>query len=284
MRWIVGVDLLELSHGAIRFAAWVHGQEPGEELVGVHCLGAHKTRPDQSEADFRDWIQGLARRAVAELGVLDAFKAIQVVDADSPEEGLAGALRREDGDVLVLGRRARRGEDTVVHLGRVARRLLRSSELPVAIVPPDLPGLPPGPVVVATDMRASSHSALSFARALATKLRRELIVLHAVGLDSSMHAYLAEAEWDEAQQEALREAHAALRAHVDAAGLKARTEVVGGAVTFAILSACERVRACALVCGSRRLSFVEKLFSSSVGSELAAHASIPVIVVPPAAK
>lgn len=283
MRWIVGVDLLELSHGAIRFSAWVRGCEPGEELIGVHCLGAHKPRPDQSEEDFHDWIQGLARRSVAELGALDAFKEIKVVDADAPEEGLERALQREEGDVLVLGRRARRGEDVVVHLGRVARRLLRSSELPVAIVPPDLQALPPGPVAVATDLRATSHSALSFARALATKLRRELLVIHAVGLDSSMHAYLSEAEWDESQQEALREAHVALRAHVDAAGIKARTEVVGGAATFGVLSACDRAQACVLVCGSRRLSFVEKLFSSSVGSELAALASIPVIVVPPVA-
>lgn len=283
MRWIVGVDLLELSHGAIRFAAWIHRHQPAEELIGVHCLGPHETGPEQSEEDFHAWIQGLAERSIGEIGALGAFRAVKVVDAETPEEGLEQALRREEADVLVIGRKAKRMTDPIVRLGRAARRLLRTVALPVAVVPPDIQTLPPGPVVLATDLRDSSRSALSFARAFADKVGRPLRVVYAVALEGSMQAYLTEKGWDRAQQEAVGKGQAALAAYLAKHDVVAQGEVVCGSVTFELLAVCEREAACAMICGSRRLSFVEQLFSSSVGSELASLSPIPVIVVPPAA-
>lgn len=283
MRWIVGVDLLELSRGAIRFAAWVRHHQPAEELIGVHCLGEHRPGPGQSEEEFHAGIRGLAERAIAEVGARAAFGSVAVVDADSPEEGLAQAVQREEADVLVVGRKARRGTDPLVSLGRAARRLLRTVALPIAVVPPDLEALPAGPVVVATDLKESSRSALSFARALARKLGRELRVVHVVSSDEAMRVAMATDAWEAGRREAVAEGRAALSANLAAQGIEAPGEVVSGAVAFALLDVCAREEACVLVCGSRRLSRLEKLFSASVGSELAALAAFPVIVVPPAA-
>ena len=49
-----------------------------------------------------------------------------------------------------------------------------------------------------------------------------------------------------------------------------------------LVEAAQQRDACMLVTGSRRLGTVERLFLSSLGSELAASAPLPVAVVPPA--
>ena len=53
-----------------------------------------------------------------------------------------------------------------------------------------------------------------------------------------------------------------------------------GHVPVELVAFARERRATMIVCGSRRLSLLERLFTSSVGSELAAHADRPVVVVP----
>ena len=47
-----------------------------------------------------------------------------------------------------------------------------------------------------------------------------------------------------------------------------------------LLAVANEERASMIVCGSRRLSLAERIFSSSVGTELAAAAPIPVAIIP----
>lgn len=285
MRWIVGVDLLELSHGAIRFARWINRRQPSEAMIGVHCLGpqpAMYAPADQTEEEFKAWVLGLAERAVADLGAADAFESVAVVEASAPEDGLEAALEAKKGSALVIGRKAKRGEDPMVRLGRVARRLLRQMPSPLVVVPPDFgEEPPPGPVVVATDLGPSSAGALEFARAFAEAVGRELVVVYAVSAQSSLQVYVNASAWDRAHIEANERGQAALSAYLGERGIRARGVVVSGPVGFGILGTCEREHACALICGSRRLSFVDRIFTSSIGAELASLAAIPVIVVPP---
>ena len=238
---------------------------------------------DQSEEEFRSWVLGLAERSVADQGASRAFEAIAVVEATAPEDGLEEALKVKDGSALVIGRKAKRGEDPMVRLGRVARRLLRQMPAPIAVVPPDLgEEPPPGPVVVATDLGASSASAIEVGRAFAAAVGRELVVVHAVSMQSSLQVYVAASAWDRAHLEAQERGQRALSDYLSERGVEARGVVVSGPIGFGILNVCEREQACALITGSRRLSFVDRIFTSSVGAELAALAVIPVIVVPPA--
>ena len=60
--------------------------------------------------------------------------------------------------------------------------------------------------------------------------------------------------------------------------------VVDGPIVRALWTAAVKERACMLVCGSRRLSLLERIFTSSVGSELAATSPLPVAIVPPPAE
>jgi nucleotide-binding universal stress UspA family protein len=288
MRWIVGLDLLELSHGAIRFAKWIHRHHPDEEMFGVHSLGPQPqsfASADQSEEELRQWILGLAERSVADQGASSSFAGVAVVEATAPEDGLEHGLALKQASALIIGRKARRGEDPVVRLGRVARRLLRQMASPIAVVPPDLgEELPPGPVVLATDLEPSSDSALLFARDFAAMVGRDLLVVHAVSVQSALQVYVAASAWDRAHLEATERGQAAVSAYLDKHGISAQIEIVRGPIAFGILSACERAQACVLISGSRRLSFVDRIFNSSVGGELAALAAIPVIVVPPPEK
>ncbi len=54
-----------------------------------------------------------------------------------------------------------------------------------------------------------------------------------------------------------------------------------GGVSEATCAYAREVGACAIVTGSRKLNAIERLFSTSVGSEIAANADRPVLVVPP---
>lgn len=284
MRWIVGLDLLDHSHGALRFARWLHQRGPGEVMIGVHALGMATLHDPEiaAETPFKTWILEATRRSVAELGAAEAFAEIGVIEAMAPEDGLERALVDKGASALILGRRARSRDDRLVRLGRVARRLLRQMPAPIAVVPPDLADEPPpGPVVVATDLDASAESALAFAALFAALVGRELVVVHAVAPEGAMRAYVSATAWDRANLEAIERGAARVRSYLDARGVTARAEVVPTPIAAGVLDVCAREGACALVCGSRRLSFVDRIFTSSVGSELAALATIPVIVVPP---
>ncbi|MEZ4382541.1 MAG: universal stress protein [Nannocystaceae bacterium] len=284
MRWIVGLDLLDLSHGAMRFAAWIRRHAPGERFTGVHVLTPQPLRlslSDKTEEEFRQWVLGLAQGAVAQLDV--EVDEVSVVEADTGEVGLTQALQVKGGSALIIGRKAPAADDTsIVRLGAVARRLLRQMPAPVAIVPPDLGDeLPPGPVVLATDLEPNSDSALAFAKLFADVVGRELVVVHAVTVQNTLQVYVAPNAWDRAHLEAGERGEAALSRWLDGHKVSARALIVSGPTGTGILAACEREQACVLITGSRRLSLVERIFSSSVGASVAAMAPIPVLLVPP---
>lgn len=287
MRWIVGLDLMEFSVGAVRFAKWLHDAVPGEEFTGVHILEpqpARMSRGDQSEDEFRGWVHGLARRSVRDLGAEAAIAEVALHEAEAADEGLEAALTRVQASALIVGRKARTDEDPIVRLGRIARRMVRRMPAPLCVVPPDLPEtLPPGPVVVASGLDASSQAALLFARAFASAIGRELVVATAVVVRTAMQAYVSASGWDRAHLEAMEDGQRALARWLADHREAARGVVVRGPAGQGILDVCARERACVLICGSRRLSFLDRIFTSSVGAELAATAPIPVIIVPPEA-
>ncbi|MCB9567755.1 MAG: universal stress protein [Myxococcales bacterium] len=285
MRWLVGLDLLDYSKGAVRFAAWLHRNAGAERFTGIHVLEAQPRRlgrADQTEDELRAWVLELAAKAVDELGVGEHLDGVSVVEADDADEGLERALEIKGGSALIVGRRARIGEDPFIRLGAVARRLVRRLPAPLAVVPPDLDDdLPEGPIVLATDLGPSSEPALLFARELAAAVGREILVVYAVAVHGAFEAYVSATSWDRAHLEAAESAQAALTAWLERHRLSARSIVVQGPAGQAILGVAEREGAAMIIAGSRRLSLVDRIFSSSVGAELAALAPMPVIIVPP---
>ncbi len=285
MRWIVGLDLRPASHGAIEFAAWLKKHASGHRMTGLHVIERRGLAPSMDEDSTRKLefaAEAEANRILQETHTRSAFDDIGVTFGASAEENLETALLARHADGLLIGRRAPSGDDAIVRLGRVARRMLRLLPAPTIIAPPELHAshVGDGPVLALTDLRADAVPATRFAAHLAKALGRELVVAHVVSFLEHVVVYLPRPSTDE-KAGVLSRAQADLQRWVEDHGLPAsRLEVRSGQVLREALKLAADEKACIVVCGSRNLSATERIFIPSVGTELAAACSSSVAVVP----
>jgi nucleotide-binding universal stress UspA family protein len=284
MRWIVGIDLLERSHGAVRMAAWLRGHsrgEPAAEFVAVHVVDERL----RDSLKVMSEVTAEARRAVATAaagcGVPDPFDDVRVLLAPSVESGLAGAAKAPGVDGLIIGRIAPRQERRLVRLGSVARKVLRELPAPVLVVPPDLvdSDIGDGGIVLATDLAEASIAAARFTGRLASELGRDLIATHMDPGGDVGHDLLGDrtilASWTP-RRTMVDVEHWVHEHGIPAAG----TRFAEDAVVEGLLAVAYHEKAAILACGSRRLGTVDRIFTSSVGTDLARFADLPVLVVP----
>lgn len=273
--------------GALRMAAWLQRSvrgRAGARIVGLHVLD-ERVRTAYSERRAEQLVSATADALhghLAALGIRDAFEELHSVFAETPEAGLTAAAGTLGVDGVVIGRIARSDDATPWRLGSVARRLLRHLPAPIMVVPPDLADVGAGPVLLATDLRDASVPAAQLAARLARELGRELLVAHvdpALVLSTSQIGYgipmpieMQPRTIDDVERwvGALRLGRVSVR-------------LLEGDVIDRLLHCARQAQAPFVVCGSRRLGVAERIFGSSVGSELARRADRPVLVVPPAA-
>jgi len=294
MKWIVGIDLRPQSDGPVRFAAWLreHVQSEGDDYAGVHVLEREQLEHmgqmvDRQEAARQT--QTTMTRVVADAGAAEVLPDPKLVVDEDAEEGLSHACKdAHDADqdpVLVVGRRAKRGEDKLVRLGRVARRLLRTLPAPIVVTPPDLDPstLGDGPIIAATDTRDDSRAACAWAAELGEKLGRSVLLAHVVPMPEHWGAsYLPRDSVARVTEELQASGELALEKWAKEQGLQGHAGVVvQGGVLARLLALAEEVRSPMIVVGSHKLSAVVRFFVASVGSELAAMAKVPVAVVSP---
>lgn len=280
--WLVGLDLSPRGAGALAFGRWLHESTGGRHhLHGVHVVPDPRIAPAPALADEVE-----RTRHYVEAAAGASFDAVEAVHGDA-ERALADLAVERDAFGLLIGRARRRDRWSLVALGQVARRLLRSSPKPLVVVPPDFTraDVGPGPVLLAAVPEDACVEALHVATALARSLDRELVVVHALPV-----VIMSQAVADPALvtvvpltgEERIADAAQALTRWLGehgASGVAYRIEEGGAAET--VFAVAERLGAVVIVCGSRRLSLAERLFTSSMGSDLAAHADRPVVVVPP---
>lgn len=285
MRWIVGLDLRPASHGATELAAWLKHHAPGHRMTGLHVV-ERKTLVNPLDDATTEQIELAAgteaNRLLEEANTRWAFDDIGITFGATAEENLETALLARHADGLIIGRAAPTGDDALVRLGRVARRMLRMLPAPTIVAPPELEQrhVADGPIVALTDMRADAVPAVRFAHAMAHATGRELVVAHVVSWLEQVVVYLPQPTRDEADDTRAR-AERELRAWLERNELTCDRAIVRtGQVLRECLRLAEDERACMLVCGSRNLSAAERLFIPSVGTELAAACSSPVAVVP----
>jgi len=287
MAWIVGIDLRSDCGGALRLAGWLGAGGPPFE--GVHVLEQEHLRALLRLHHLDEVREGALReaaRVAARPGAPAGLGAPRVVEGLTAADGLEEAARASGAEAILVGRIAPRGSHAPVRLGRTARGLLRRLPAPVVVVPPDLDParLGPGPVVAMTSLGDDAVAAARFAGGLAARIGRPLVVLHVVpGLEEAA-AWLPADSLDRAARDRKVEAEMALDAWVASNGIRADGAVVvpGSPVDAGLEFAAAR-GAPLLVAGSRRLSLAERALFHSVGSDLAAAATVPVAVVPPAA-
>jgi nucleotide-binding universal stress UspA family protein len=280
-RWLIGLSLATDELGPLELGAWLH-HATGAPLQVLHVAevpSLPKRYRDELEAGLRQMID----QQVAEAGLANQISAPEVsLGRNVARELVERAAALDAG--LLIGRAAPRSATAIVRLGRVARRVLRSLPGVVGIVPPDLGrrDIGEGPVLLAIARSGNADASVAFARELAGRLGRELVVAHV--FDAFADAAVRTRPPELARRYRLAWQEDA-RAELDE--VVRRQELAGARVLTREGSACDELLAAAaeegasfIVCGSRRLSVAERVFEGSTGSILAATADVPVFVVP----
>ncbi len=275
MRWIVGLDVGPEAHAAVEFLRGVQaaGPDAGESVVTAHVLVEEHMRV-ALRLHHLDEVVAEARQAGEAALRAQQFEApLEVVQAVDAADGMAEMARRLSADAVVVARHAGRDGHGLVRLGRVARQLLHLLPAAVVVVPHDLRAtdLGTGPVVVLTSLGEHAVDAVRFARRVATRLGRGLVVAHAIpfAVDAEHATHLTNARED-------------LLKWVSAHGIDADdTRVVEGSAFSRSVELARELRAPLLVTGAIREDGELSRFTSQLGDELAASAPVPVAVVPP---
>lgn len=281
MRWMVGVDSRDLSGGAVAFARWL-AEGTLNVVYGAHVVEWAPQLHGQFDQARPNAVRQMAAEALQGLQDDPHFQELGAVLATSAEDGLTEAISAKHVHALVLGRRAPRDGRGLVRLGRVARRLLRSLPAPVAVVPPDLEPtqLGDGPVLLGVDLTDSCGVAAGFAGRVATAMGRSLVLAHAIH-PPDRGPYLPADVWDQTMTHLTHRGDEGFLAWADRHGVGAAQRITEiGPPTRVLTTLARSLDACMLVTGSRDLGVADRLFLSSLGSELAATAPLPVIVVP----
>jgi nucleotide-binding universal stress UspA family protein len=289
--WILGLDLREGAEGPLVFARWLHATLTRQGAAANFEL-IHVLEQDQvgllALADRRDETVALAEDAVARTlersGEPGApIGSVRIVEYGQPEDVLAHAASGAPG--LVIGRLAPRGRDRVLRLGGVARRLLRRLPTATWVVPPDLRSehIGKGPIILACDAQEDSLGATRYALWLADALRRELILAHVVPMPYGWSlGYLPVESLKQVRADLQAQGERLLERWATQHGITGlRGVVTEGIVPEELARLAESENALAVITGSRKLNALERLFVTSVGSELAASSKCPVVVVPP---
>lgn len=292
MRWIIGLDLRPRSVGALRFASWLGAAtapREAERFIAVHVLEEEHLRAalrTQHLAEVEAAARGQVRRLLDAEDPDGRIVEVEVVQATAADEGLRAEQKARGADGAVIGRIARREERRLVRLGRVARRLLRDPPGPTFVIPPDLgrDAIGDGPIVALTSLDVDAEAACAFAARLAARTGRPLDLVHVVPhLAANSPEFIPAHLLAEHSEELVKQGEKDLAAWVKDRGLHpSRTHVLRGDLFDAAVLHAEQVRAPFIVIGLHPRGGLERLVSPSIASELAATATVPVLVVPAA--
>lgn len=295
--WMVALCGRERSRGVLRLAEWLAGHASRGRFTvrGVHVItrdaAVAREHPERIER-AREHAQQELSEIVAEAGARQSLGKIELIEANTPEDGLREVGRAGGGVLgLVIGRTAGADERALVRLGRTARRLLHDSAVPVVVVGPDLDPerLRSGPVVMATGLTDRCARATAWAQGLADVLQRPLRLAHVAVVpeppQGGRGVEPATPEPTARRLQAVRErAELALRQWQADHGLEhlPGQVVLGTALAPQLLAHVEELGACLLVCGSRHQQ-PERPIEPGLSVELASSAPVPVAVVPSSA-
>jgi nucleotide-binding universal stress UspA family protein len=284
MRWLVGVDLRNLASGAVALADWMSHRAPTERFVGAHVVDFEANELFASiQPRNLEGVPEYVDELLAPLRADGAFVEVGSIHASAAEDGLVAAASDRGCDAMIIGRRKPAHGRAIVRLGRVARHLLRTLPRPIVVVPPDATAasFSDGPVLIATDLTATAGGAARFGATIAAAFDLDRLVTTVATVSDDVSPFVPVSRWSAIIETATGQARTRLASWVDEHGLSgARTSVVQGPVGAELLGVAKVSGASMIVVGSRGLGTFDRVFLSSVGTELAASAPIPVVVVP----
>lgn len=291
---VCGVDRSEAATDALATANWL-APRIGARLVVLHVASEPANYPAGAYGSYV-----IASEGAEERGQLVLARALhrsdlprqiaRRVELGDPAERLASTARDEDAALVVVGSHAR-GRPRGALLGSVSRRLVRSCDRPLVIVPKDADvpgeGRAVESLVCGIDDSEDSDRAVAAATALAAALELKLVIAHVCAPLPS---------------EASIPASSGVLLPVDAGRLEKRVkrraievfdraeEVIGTAAplnrTLAFGDPAEHLvelaaheRAAMVVVGSRGHSAEKAALLGSVSSAVVGSATVPVAIV-----
>lgn len=213
------------------------------------------------------------------------FDEVSIKSGGHRHQMVESAAQEWKAGAIVLARQTMRTSADLPRLARLPRRLLRSSSVPVVVVPPAMVApLGSGPIVVAVARRDHSCAPVVFAQTLARELGREVELISVVPEPASPGwAPLYEAPDVVAHRRAERtiKVQQELTQWLEESGISdIRIEIRIGTLLEELLRFASEKDAPLLVCGKRRLSKLSRFMAGGTGSDLATYARIPVAMVP----
>jgi len=270
-RIVVGVDGSSTARSALRWAA-AEGALHGASVTAVMAW----SYLDQTGGQFDPGYGEVDARRALEAAVASAGPGVEVlleVVNDLPAPALLEAGSRAD--LLVVGSRGVGGFKGLL-LGSVTERILEHVPCPVAVVKEVAPVR--GAVVVGIDGSPTSDVALRWAADEAARRDADLHVVHAWQVP--VVTIPAAEQMVDAAEAAGRQVLDRALADPRLAGLRVEGHLPSEGASRAMLALADQ--AALMVVGSRGLGRLGRVLLGSTSRQLAHHAPVPLVVVPPA--
>jgi nucleotide-binding universal stress UspA family protein/uncharacterized membrane protein YfcA len=265
-RLVVASDGSQYSSGALTTADDLARATGAEVLV----LSVAVVNPEYATAVPELRATALANAETAASLGLAALSAVRrnrlIVEADDPYRGIVEAAEEARADLIVIGRRGKRGLARDL-IGDATAKVIGHASCPVLVCPRGA-HLAEGPILAATDGSRFGDAATWYAAKLAERLGRRLVVVSAV-LPSQTEARRREAVATiERVETALRGGPVAVKGVVDTG----RPEQV-------IVDQARHENAALIVIGTHGRTGLDRLLMGSVAERVIGFADRPVLAV-----
>ncbi|AWO00832.1 hypothetical protein DLD77_03535 [Chitinophaga alhagiae] len=268
--------LTDFSEAAFRAAEYACGIAAGLEVNRLILYHAYQTIVGGTEIPVVQDSQEVYLESMRSLGLLhDRLKALAGPSVEIElvaEEAILGERineRYRQGEVIavVMGVSGKSNLEKLL-MGSMTAQVLKSSEMPVLIVPQNaLVGRPVKTVVFATDLEEVTHVSLSRLYAFLDAFGASLYVLNV--MPETQEKYAPETF------EAITDLHRQLEKYAPTFGYITRNDVVEGILTFS-----DERRASLIMAVPKKHGGFSALFHKSISKKLAYHSAIPLLLFP----
>jgi nucleotide-binding universal stress UspA family protein len=295
------VDFSELSRHAFDRAV-AFSRSYGADLTVLHVLpvtsavpvlpyGPEGPGPLGFESVDRDRALGEMTRFLGTEHPIGVPLHHAVVESASVRQEIFLQIARNAADVVVIGTHGRSGFDRFF-LGSVAERTLRTSPVPVLVIPPRTPDVIPAgrdpfrSVLCAVDFSQDSARALEYGASLARHAAGRLTLMHAVepmpiGHDPMVGVVgFDAASYERALEESGRAQLKQFGTDAAAAGTEVETLITRGKAYKEILRIAMERQADLIVVGVHGRNALDRLVFGSTTEHLVRRATCPVLAVP----
>lgn len=264
---VLATDGSAYSDGSIRVGL-AYANRIQADVVGLSVV-VHSPEFETFVPNLEELSAQRAREALASFyAVAGDHAATMVLKAGDPSEGIVEGARQAGADMIVMGRRGKRGLARS-HVGDATVKVIGRADCPVLVVP-QVGQLWSRRILLATD---GSECSVAAAEAAGYMARQSGLPITVVSVVTSSHS--------DARRNAARQAVDGKVARFAEMGLQVDGKVVEGQPDEAIVRAVGETGADLVVMGSHGRTGLKKILLGSVSERVIGQVACPVLVVKP---